>query len=230
MATKHNIPFLATGGRHGFVSTLAHLQNGLALDLSQLNDVTVDQSAATLTIGPGVRFRDIFDPVYNAGFQIREYLNISTCAKSCLLTNICTATGTGSCVGMIGATIGAGIGHLNGLNGLLIDALLSVRIVTADGKVLEASKTKNSELFWGIRGAGANFGVILSATYKLYPLYKGGLWTSADVILPGIANVSFFNVLATLDLPPQLSVQTIMSYNQTTSEVSTNRQRFLKLT
>ena len=69
------MPFLATGGRHGTATTLGNLQNGLALDLSQLNEVSINKSAATLTVGPGVLLRDIFDPVYQAGFQVREYSN-----------------------------------------------------------------------------------------------------------------------------------------------------------
>lgn len=66
------MPFLATGGRHGYSTTLGDMQGGLAIDLTEMNSVSVDESAATLTIGPGVRFRDIFDPVYNAGFEIRK--------------------------------------------------------------------------------------------------------------------------------------------------------------
>lgn len=55
---------------------MANLQGGLAIDLSQLNTVNVDKAARILTVGPGVVFADIYDPVYNAGFQIRECLNL----------------------------------------------------------------------------------------------------------------------------------------------------------
>ncbi|KAK7909000.1 FAD-binding domain-containing protein [Apiospora marii] len=201
MATKFKIPFLATGGRHGHTTTLANLKNGLAIDLSQLKDVKVDKKAGTLTIGPGVLFADIFDPVYEAGYQI--------------------TTGSCSCVGMTGAGLGAGVGRLQGLEGLMIDAVQSVRIVTADGKVLEASEESNADLFWGIRGAGANFGVIVSTTFKLQPLYNDGVWTTADLIFPGDRNVSYFDLLDKLHpLPPQLTIETIMSYNSTLKQVS----------
>ncbi|KAI1113123.1 hypothetical protein F5Y14DRAFT_230862 [Nemania sp. NC0429] len=198
-AKRHNLPFLATGGRHGYSTSLKALRKGLAIDLSKMNSVHVNKAAATLTIGPGVRFRDIFDPVYAAGFQIQ--------------------TGTCSCVGMMGATLGGGIGRQLGLNGLIVDALVSARIVTADGKVLTVSKKSNPELFWGIRGAGFNFGIVTEATYKLQPLYKGGVWTSADILLTGDKNVTFFKTLTDLaPLPPQLTVETIMSYNQTLNQ------------
>lgn len=73
LAGRIRQPFLATGGRHGYGGTLGQLRNGLALDLSRLNSVVVDKNAASLTIGPGVRFRDIFDKVYEAGFHIRKF-------------------------------------------------------------------------------------------------------------------------------------------------------------
>lgn len=121
----------------------------------------------------------------------------------------------------MGATLGGGIGRLDGLQGLIIDALVSVRIVTADGKILEASKDSNSDLFWGIRGAGQNFGIITSATYALHPLYKGGVWTSADIIITPEKNVSYFETLAKMQpLPADLTVETIVSYNTTLNEVS----------
>lgn len=74
LATKFGVPFLATNGRHGYSTTLANMQGGIEIDLSQFNTVDINKEAATLTIGGGVRFRDIFDLVYEAGFQIRKYL------------------------------------------------------------------------------------------------------------------------------------------------------------
>ncbi|KAI0003936.1 hypothetical protein F4779DRAFT_634315 [Xylariaceae sp. FL0662B] len=199
LAKKYNVPFLATGGRHGYSTTLGGMQHGIAIDLGKLNSVKIDKSAKTLTIGPGVRFRDIFDPVFKAGFQIQ--------------------TGTCSCVGMMGATLGGGIGRLQGVNGMIIDALQSVRLVTADGQVVEASEHKNPELFWGVRGAGFNFGIVVSATYQLQPLYKKGVWTSADLLFTPEKNVTYFDTLAGMfPLPPQLTVETIMSYNTTLNQ------------
>ncbi|KAK1778306.1 hypothetical protein QBC45DRAFT_328750 [Copromyces sp. CBS 386.78] len=196
MAKEHNIPFLATGGRHGYGTTLGNCQEGLAIDLSHFKDVKLDKQKETVTIGPGVVFADVFPVVHDAGFQIQ--------------------TGTCSCVGMIGATIGAGIGRLDGVHGLVIDALESVRMVTANGDIVEASKTKNPELFWGIRGAGANFGIITQATYKMHK--NMGDIISFDLIYEPEKNVTLFNTIANMYLPPGLTVETIMSYNQTTEK------------
>ncbi|KAK6218305.1 Type I Iterative PKS [Pestalotiopsis sp. IQ-011] len=198
-AQEHGLPLLATGGRHGFSTTLGQMKGGVAIDLSQLDSVVVDKNSSTLTIGGGVHFGQVFDPVYNAGFQV--------------------PTGTASCPGMVSVTVGGGIGRLNGLDGMVLDSLLSVRIVTANGTLLEASETSNSDLFWGIRGAGHNFGVIVSATYQLYPLYNGGDWTSVDLIVPLEKNVSYFDAVASLlPLPAQLTVQTMVTYNTATNQ------------
>lgn len=72
LARQHNVPFLATGGRHGFSTTLHALDQGLEIDLSQLNSVEVDANHATVTIGAGVIVDDILDPIYDAGFEMRK--------------------------------------------------------------------------------------------------------------------------------------------------------------
>ncbi|KAA8565447.1 hypothetical protein MFRU_006g00290 [Monilinia fructicola] len=203
LAKSLNIPFLATGGRHGYGTTLGRLKNGLSIDLSQLKTVSVDKQAATMTIGGGVRFRDMVDPLFAAGFQIQ--------------------TGTCSCPGMVGVSVGAGIGRLQGIYGLLSDALISATVVTASGRVLQVSETSNSDLFWGIRGAGANFGVITSATYKVQPLINGGIFTSVDLIFPASKNVSYFNTLASMangngTFPAKLAAISNIIYNATSKE------------
>jgi FAD/FMN-containing dehydrogenase len=73
MAAANNISILATGGRHGYTSTLGDLQGGLAVDLSQLDTIEIDSSAKTLTAGPGVKVDAVMDPVYEAGFLIRKF-------------------------------------------------------------------------------------------------------------------------------------------------------------
>lgn len=127
-----------------------------------------------------------------------------------------------SCVGVVGATLGAGVGRFQGIHGLIIDTLLSVRLVTAKGKIITASATENSDLFWGLRGAGANFGIILSATYKITDLSNGGTVTSADLIFPANANVSYFNAMKSFQnkLPAELSLFTTFFFDASTKQVS----------
>ena len=85
--------------------------------------------------------------------------------------------GIASEVGIAGLTLGGGYGWLAGRYGLACDNLLSVELVTAEGEQLSASEGENAELFWGVRGGGANFGVITSFEYRLHPVGKvlGGM-------------------------------------------------------
>lgn len=66
----HNIPFMATSGKHGYSSRLERLQNGLQIDLSRLNQVQVNTASDTVTVGPGAQFKDILGPLYNAGREM----------------------------------------------------------------------------------------------------------------------------------------------------------------
>lgn len=131
------------------------------------------------------------------------------------------ATGNAPCVGVVGATVGAGVGLLQGLHGYTSDALISARIVTASGVLFEASATNNTELFWAIRGAGANFGIITSATYKVYDATNAGQAQNADFLYPEISNRTVWGTLQTLDetLPAELSVTITSAYNQTSGQV-----------
>ena len=72
--------------------------------------------------------------------------------------------------GLAGLTLGGGIGWLMRKYGLTIDQLLSVDLVTADGELLKASATENSDLFWGVRGAGGNFGIVTEFEFRLNPV------------------------------------------------------------
>jgi FAD/FMN-containing dehydrogenase len=72
--------------------------------------------------------------------------------------------------GIAGLTLGGGFGYLTRRFGWTSDNVLSMGVVTADGRVVRASDTVNSDLFWGLRGGGGNFGVVTDFEYKLYPI------------------------------------------------------------
>ena len=74
-AANSSIPFLTTGGGHGFAITLGRLHSGIELDLSNFDHVSVDAKANTLTIGGAVRFRDVLDPLGQAHKELRGFLD-----------------------------------------------------------------------------------------------------------------------------------------------------------
>jgi FAD/FMN-containing dehydrogenase len=84
-------------------------------------------------------------------------------------------------VGAAGLTLGGGLGWLSGLHGAACDNLLSARVVTADGRLLSVDAERNPELLWGLRGAGANFGVTTSFDCRLHPI---GPVTFGDIYYP----------------------------------------------
>ncbi|KAL7812780.1 hypothetical protein V8C26DRAFT_436775 [Trichoderma gracile] len=201
LARSRRIPFLTRGAGHGYSASLGKFQHGLSLDLSQWKSLKIDNKAQTLTVGPGVTFADIFDPLFNAGFYIQ--------------------TGSCSCPSMIGVTIGGGIGRLMGKYGLLMDALQSVRMVGADGKVRIVSATSHPDLWWGVLGAGANFGVVTSATYKVHPLVNNGDVFLADFFLPASRSREYFDMVETHYSNASANVAQIVigSWNRTTNSV-----------
>jgi hypothetical protein len=72
--------------------------------------------------------------------------------------------------GIAGFTLGGGFGWLHRKIGLACDNLLGAEVVTAAGEVIQASETENSDLWWGLRGAGWNFGVVTSMELRLHPI------------------------------------------------------------
>ncbi|KAI1378969.1 FAD binding domain-containing protein [Hypoxylon crocopeplum] len=158
--SRHNISFLAMGGGHGNTLTLATAKDVVLINMEKFNKITIN-SDRTITVGGGVKFGDVYTAAYEAG---RE-LPLGSCA----------------CVGVGGASIGGGHGRLQGKYGLIVDIIVKLRVTLWDGSIVEASATKNSDLFWAMRGAGHNFGIVLEFTYKTWPLQKTGLTYNADM-------------------------------------------------
>ncbi|KAI0409686.1 FAD-binding domain-containing protein [Xylaria palmicola] len=201
VANAAGIPFLATGGRHHYGTTLQRLQNGLAIDLSRLNVVTVDRSSSTATIGGGAKIRDVLKTVSEAGYQI--------------------PSGACNSAGYIGSGLGAGVGYLEGTFSLVIDSLVSAKLVTASGDVIQVSDSSHSDLFWAIRGAGANFGIITSAVFKLSQPVNNGNVFYADLVYGASQKSEYFNAIQTLindDMPSQLGFSTTLSWNASKNE------------
>lgn len=145
------------GGGHG-VAGRAVAEGGLMIDLSLMKGIYVDPSTRTARVQPGVNWAQ---------------LNRET-----QLHGLAVTGGVISTTGIAGLTLGGGIGWLMPKYGMATDNLLSARIVTADGRMLTASEQENADLFWGLRGAGANFGVVSSFEYRLHevgPTVIGGL-------------------------------------------------------
>jgi FAD/FMN-containing dehydrogenase/pimeloyl-ACP methyl ester carboxylesterase len=156
-AHAHDLAVSVRGGGHNIAGTSV-VDGGLTIDMSQLREVVVDPVARTATAQPGCLLGDVDRATQQHG--------------------LATPLGFYSEVGVAGLTLGGGLGYLTRRFGWTVDNLLEVEIVTADGCVRRASRDEHAELFWAVRGAGANMGAVTSFTFQLHevgPLVHGGL-------------------------------------------------------
>jgi FAD/FMN-containing dehydrogenase len=155
-ARSHNLLVSVRGGGH---SAPGHGTNdgGLVIDLSPMKGIRVDPDKRTVVAQGGVLWRELDHETQAHG--------------------LATTGGTVSNTGVIGLTLGGGLGWLMGKHGLAVDNLISADVVTAAGAFRKASATDDAELFWALRGGGGNFGVVTAAEYRLHPVTEvlGGL-------------------------------------------------------
>lgn len=137
------------GGGHG-VAGRAVTEGGLMVDLSRMNEVTVDPGARTARFGGGALMKDLDGTSEAFG--------------------LATTGGRASTTGLGGFVLGGGSGWLERKFGLACDNLLSVELVTAEGRFIEASEKRHPELFWALHGGGGNFGVATAMTLRLHEL------------------------------------------------------------
>jgi len=148
-ARTNNLLVAVRGGGHN-VSGSGSCDGGIMIDLSLMKAVHVDPNKKTARVQGGATLGDM--------------------DRETQVFGLAAPGGNVSTTGVAGLTLGGGLGHLRRKFGLTIDNLKSVDIVTADGKFLTASENENSELFWGIRGGGGNFGVVTSFEFRLHPV------------------------------------------------------------
>jgi FAD/FMN-containing dehydrogenase len=118
--------------------------------------------------------------------------------------------------GVAGLTLGGGVGRLQRNFGLTIDNVAAVEIVTADGRLVRASETEEPELFWGLRGAGWNFGIATAFEFRLQPfgpdLHRGVLTFDAAHA------VDLWGIWRDYALQAPDAVSTIFGFERATAE------------
>ena len=139
---------IRSGGHSG--PGLALVDDGLVIDLSEMQGIRVDPDAKTVRVEPGCRWGDVDHATHAFG--------------------LATVSGVISTTGVAGLTLGGGHGYLTRKYGLTIDNLLSADVVLADGRLVHASTEENPDLFWALRGGGGNFGLVTSFEFLLHPV------------------------------------------------------------
>ncbi len=143
---------LLTAVRSGGHSYAGHgvCDGGIVIDLSSMKRAAIDPVAQLVTIEPGVIEGEL----------------------DCISQAYKMAVPLGSCqaVGVAGYSLGGGESSLTPRFGYACDNISRLEVVTANGEILNASETENADLFWAMRGAGANFGVATSLEFRLHPI------------------------------------------------------------
>jgi hypothetical protein len=146
-AREHDLLLSVRGGGHNVAGNAVN-DGGLVVDLSEMRGVWVNPRARTAHAQGGATWGDL--------------------DRETQLFGLATPGGVVSTTGIAGLTLHGGMGHLRSKYGLSLDNLLAVEIVMADGEVRQVSSEEEADLFWAVRGAGSNFGVVTSFTFRLH--------------------------------------------------------------
>jgi FAD/FMN-containing dehydrogenase len=143
-ARAHDLPLTVKSGGH-MTTGHAVCDDGLVLDLSPMNRVEVRSDGRTVKVAGGATWADV---------------NAQALPSGLLPPGIPLDVGVG------GFTLGGGLGVTARVEGLAIDNLQAVDLVTADGRLITATEDEHSDLFWALRGGGGGFGIVTSFTFN----------------------------------------------------------------
>ncbi|ASY66235.1 oxidoreductase, FAD-dependent (plasmid) [Sinorhizobium sojae CCBAU 05684] len=162
-ARENGLRVAIRGGGHNGPG-LGSVDDGLMIDMAMMKGVRVDPANRTVRAGPGCTQGDVDHATHVYGLAV--------------------PAGIVSTTGIAGLALGGGTGYLTRKYGLTIDSLLEADVVLADGSIVTASKFENSDLYWGLRGGGGNFGVVTSFLFQAHPadmVYAGPIfWDLED--------------------------------------------------
>ncbi|CAJ2508335.1 Uu.00g133610.m01.CDS01 [Anthostomella pinea] len=164
-ANDNSIAFMATNRRHALTLSIGTF-SGIEIDLSLLRNVTLNaESSATLQ--GGAYDEAVWSTLWNEGYI--------------------TTTGSASCVGMLGLALGGGHGRWQGYYGLVADNIINLNMVLANSTAVTVADDTNPDLFWAMKGAGHNFGIVTSFEIKVYDrgpdtwFYKIYIWNQTKI-------------------------------------------------
>ena len=188
-AAEHGVLLSIFGAGHNIAGN-AVCDGGLMISFRNMRAVDVDPSSGTVRVEPGATLGD---------------LDAATQAHA-----LAVPTGINSTTGIAGLTLGGGFGWLTRKYGMTVDNLRSVRVVLADGSLVVASESENSDLFWGLRGGGGNFGVVTSFEFQAHPV--GPEVLSGLIVHPFSDGPEVLRAYRDLmkDAPDELSVWTVL--------------------
>jgi FAD/FMN-containing dehydrogenase len=148
-ARETRVPLAVRCGGHS-VAGYSSCDDGVVIDMRAMKRITVDAAARRVRAQGGVNWGE-FD-------------------RETTKHGLATTGGRVTSTGIAGLTLGSGSGWLDRLHGFTCDNLESAELVTADGRIVRASRDENADLFWGLCGGGGNFGIVTEFEYRLHPI------------------------------------------------------------
>ncbi|KAI4243322.1 MAG: hypothetical protein L6R40_003494 [Gallowayella cf. fulva] len=188
-----DFPFLAVnGGGHGLTASLNAIWHGLSINLNKLNKIQISTDGKSALIGGGVNTHQVVNTLAASG---------KVTGKEIFNGYLPSTTNVG-CTGHIGPALGGGFGRYQGYFGLALDNIIDMTVVFANGSIANVSSTSNPDLYWGMRGAGHNFGIVTEANIKIYdPPTR--YWFRTEFIFEGTQLERVFEHINDFDQPKE---------------------------
>ncbi|HEX2074933.1 MAG TPA: FAD-binding oxidoreductase [Geodermatophilus sp.] len=222
-AVAHGLPVAVQATGHGPVR---NADGSLLVSTRRMQGVSIDPERRTARVEAGVKWQRVLEAAAPHG-----------------LTGLC---GSSSDVGVVGYTLGGGLGSLGRRYGFAADHVQAVEIVTADGLLRRLSAEEEPELFWAVRGGKGNFGVVTAIEFSLFPagsLFAGGIFFAAEdaaAVLHAFrtwaptlpeevsTSVAVLRLPPLEELPPPLRGQTVVHLRYTSSGDPAEGERLLE--
>jgi FAD binding domain len=167
-AARHGLRVAPQRTGHN-AAPLGDLTDVLLLRTDALDGVEMDEAARRVRVGAATRWEQVTPQLSELGLAALH--------------------GSSPDVGIVGYSLGGGIGWLARKHGMQTNAVTAVDLITADGRLVRTDHDHEPELFWALRGGGGNFGVVTAIEFEVLPvreLYAGALFypleQTADVL------------------------------------------------
>ncbi len=186
--------FAVKSGGHVPHGGASNIDNGVTIDLKNLNQINVSADKKAASLGAGLRWYDVY----------------TTLAKQ----GLTAAGGRVADIGVGGLTLGGGISFISSRHGWACDNVINYEVVTADGLIRQVKFGGNmDDLYWALRGGGNNFGIVTRFDVNTYP--QGDMWAGSQTFVYDLATsvqvekafVDFANAM-----PTDTNAQIIIAY------------------
>ena len=168
VARHHRLRVAPQGTGHN-AAPLGDLRDAVLLRTDRMRDVLIDPLTRIARVGAGVLWEEVTAPAGEHG--------------------LIALHGSSPNVGVVGYSLGGGIGWLARSHGLAASSVTAIEIVTTGGEIIRTDAEREPDLFWALRGGGGDYGVVTAMEFRLYPLetaYAGWFiwpWERADEVL-----------------------------------------------